>query len=150
MRREMTEAEEKLWSEFSFSGNFARDMTYSIAWALYAFALLLVGMKQKTGWVRYAGVVLLLVTLGKLFLHDLGNSESALSDRRVHRRRHHSHRRLVRLSALPGPEDQGKPAAASAVATALVAVHALRAAAIASHARVAHSGAATAVDISLS
>ena len=57
---------------FSFSGNFARDMTYSIAWALYAFALLLVGMKQKTSWVRYAGVVLLLVTLGKLFLHDLG------------------------------------------------------------------------------
>jgi uncharacterized membrane protein len=58
---------------FSFSGNFARDMTYSIAWALYAFALLLVGMKRKTGWVRYAGVALLLVTLGKLFLHDLGN-----------------------------------------------------------------------------
>lgn len=58
---------------FSFSGNFARDMTYSIAWALYAFALLLVGMKQKTGWVRYAGVALLLFTLGKLFLHDLGN-----------------------------------------------------------------------------
>jgi uncharacterized membrane protein len=36
-------------------------MTYSIAWALFAFARLLVGMKQKTGWVRYAGVVLLLV-----------------------------------------------------------------------------------------
>jgi len=58
---------------FSFSGNFARDMTYSIAWALYAFALLLVGMKQKTRWVRYAGVALLLLTLLKLFLHDLGN-----------------------------------------------------------------------------
>jgi hypothetical protein len=58
---------------FSFSGNFARDMTYSIAWALFAFALLLVGMKQETGWVRYAGVVLLLITLIKLFLHDLGN-----------------------------------------------------------------------------
>jgi uncharacterized membrane protein len=58
---------------FSFSGNFARDMTYSIAWALFAFALLLVGMKQKTGWVRYAGVVLLLVTLLKLFLHDLSS-----------------------------------------------------------------------------
>jgi uncharacterized membrane protein len=58
---------------FSFSGNFARDMTYSIAWALYAFALVLVGMKQKTGWVRYAGVALLLFTLGKLFLHDLSS-----------------------------------------------------------------------------
>src|SRR4029079_8646615 len=58
---------------FSFTGNFARDMTYSIAWALFAFALLLVGMKQEAGWVRYAGVALLLVTLLKLFLHDLGN-----------------------------------------------------------------------------
>jgi uncharacterized membrane protein len=58
---------------FSFSGNFARDMSYSIAWALYAFALLLVGMRQKTRWVRYSGVALLVVTLLKLFLHDLGN-----------------------------------------------------------------------------
>jgi hypothetical protein len=58
---------------FSFSGNFARDMTYSIAWALFAFALLLVGMKRHMRFVRYAGLALLLVTLAKLFLHDLGN-----------------------------------------------------------------------------
>nr|MBA3762079.1 DUF2339 domain-containing protein [Chthoniobacterales bacterium] len=58
---------------FSFSGNFARDMTYSIAWALFAFALLLIGMKQKMRYVRYAGLALLLITLLKLFLHDLGS-----------------------------------------------------------------------------
>jgi uncharacterized membrane protein len=58
---------------FSFSGNFARDMTYSIAWALYAFALLLIGMRQKTRWVRYSGLALLVVTLAKLFLHDLSS-----------------------------------------------------------------------------
>jgi uncharacterized membrane protein len=58
---------------FSFSGNFARDMTYSIAWALFAFALLLIGMRQRTGWVRYSGVALLVVTLAKLFLHDLSS-----------------------------------------------------------------------------
>jgi uncharacterized membrane protein len=58
---------------FSFSGNFARDMTYSIAWALFAFALLLIGMRQKTRWVRYSGVALLVVTLAKLFLHDLSS-----------------------------------------------------------------------------
>ena len=62
---------------FSFSGNFARDMSYSIAWALFAFALLIVGMKQKSGAVRYAGLGLLLVTLFKLFFHDL-NSLSQL------------------------------------------------------------------------
>jgi uncharacterized membrane protein len=56
---------------FSFSGNIARDMTYSIAWALYAFVLLLIGMRKQTRWVRYAGVALLVATLGKLFLHDL-------------------------------------------------------------------------------
>ena len=51
---------------FSFTGNFARDMTYSIAWALFALALLLVGMRQKTKWVRYAGLALLLVTLAEV------------------------------------------------------------------------------------
>jgi len=58
---------------FSFSGNFARDMSYSIAWALFAFALVLIGMRQKTKAVRYAGMALLLVTLAKLFLHDFAN-----------------------------------------------------------------------------
>lgn len=58
---------------FSFSGNFARDMTYSIAWALFAFALLLIGMKKQMRFVRYAGLALLVVTLLKLFLHDLGS-----------------------------------------------------------------------------
>ena len=58
---------------FSFSGDFARDMTYSIAWALFAFALLLIGMRKKTKWIRYAGLALLIVTLVKLFLHDFAN-----------------------------------------------------------------------------
>ena len=58
---------------FSFSGNFARDMTYSIAWALFAFALLLIGMRQKSKWVRYAALALLLITLVKLFLLDFAN-----------------------------------------------------------------------------
>ena len=58
---------------FSFSGNFARDMTYSIAWALFALALIIVGMKIKQRAARYAGVALLGVTLAKLFLHDLSD-----------------------------------------------------------------------------
>jgi uncharacterized membrane protein len=58
---------------FSFSGNFARDMTYSIAWAAFAFVLLIIGMKQKMGALRWAGLALLLITLAKLFIHDLSN-----------------------------------------------------------------------------
>ena len=57
---------------FSFEGNFARDMTYSIAWALFALALLLIGMFKKMRFVRYAGLALLSLTLLKLFFHDLG------------------------------------------------------------------------------
>ncbi len=56
---------------FDFSGNLARDMTYSIAWALFALGLLLVGMNRQLAPVRYAGIALFVITLLKLFLHDL-------------------------------------------------------------------------------
>ena len=56
---------------FDFSGNFARDMTYSIAWALFAVALLIIGIHRKLRAVRYASIALIGVTLLKLFLHDL-------------------------------------------------------------------------------
>ena len=56
---------------FQFSGNFARDMSYSIAWGLFALLLLIVGMRKKTAPVRYASLGLLGVTVLKLFFHDL-------------------------------------------------------------------------------
>ena len=56
---------------FQFSGNFARDMTYSIAWALFALLLLVIGIVRKIPATRYAALGLLSVTLLKLFLHDL-------------------------------------------------------------------------------
>ena len=56
---------------FEFSANFARDMTYSIAWALFAFPLLLAGFWRKLPACRYAGLALMSLTLLKLFLHDL-------------------------------------------------------------------------------
>lgn len=56
---------------FKFTGNFARDMTYSIAWALFALALLVAGIAKKQTAARYAAIGLLSVTVLKLFLHDL-------------------------------------------------------------------------------
>jgi len=56
---------------FQFSGDFARDMTYSIAWALFALVLLVVGILKKVPAARYAAMGLLCVTLLKLFFHDL-------------------------------------------------------------------------------
>jgi uncharacterized membrane protein len=58
---------------FQFTGNFARDMTYSIAWALFALGLLVYGIRKTIPAVRYAAMGLLSVTLVKLFLHDLAS-----------------------------------------------------------------------------
>ena len=58
---------------FQFSGDFARDMTYSIAWAVYALVLLVVGISRRARTPRYAGLGLLGVTILKLFFHDLAS-----------------------------------------------------------------------------
>jgi uncharacterized membrane protein len=46
-------------------------MTYSLGWALFAFVMLSVGFRLKNAASRYAGMALLMVTLLKLFLHDV-------------------------------------------------------------------------------
>ena len=56
---------------FNFSENLAQDMTYSLAWGIFAFVLLVIGFKLINRATRYAGMGLLVVTLVKLFLHDL-------------------------------------------------------------------------------
>ena len=56
---------------FQFSGSFARDMTYSIAWGLFALLLLVIGILRKIPASRYSAIGLLCVTLLKLFFHDL-------------------------------------------------------------------------------
>jgi hypothetical protein len=56
---------------FQFSGIFARDMSYTIAWALFALGLLLGSIWKQTKAGRYAAVALLSAALLKLFLHDL-------------------------------------------------------------------------------
>jgi len=60
---------------FQFSGNFARDMGYSVAWALFALLLLIIGMRKHAASVRYASLGLLGATLIKLFFHDLSQLE---------------------------------------------------------------------------
>ncbi len=59
-----------------FSGDLARDMSYSVAWALFALLLVSIGIMRKSAPVRYAGLGLLSVTLLKLFLHDLSNLDA--------------------------------------------------------------------------
>jgi hypothetical protein len=50
----------------------ARDLTYTIAWALFAIAMLVAGIALGSRGARVAALGLLLVTVLKCFLHDLG------------------------------------------------------------------------------
>jgi uncharacterized membrane protein len=58
---------------FQFGGNFAREMTCTISWALFALGLIIVGIVRRLPAARYAALGLLSVTLLKLFFHDLAN-----------------------------------------------------------------------------
>lgn len=50
----------------------AEKLVLSIAWALYAVALLVLGVRLKSGSLRWASLVLLMITIGKIFLYDVG------------------------------------------------------------------------------
>jgi hypothetical protein len=56
---------------FEFDGNFARDLSYTIGWSLFALALVVIGIAKSSRITRYCGLGLLGVTILKLFLHDL-------------------------------------------------------------------------------
>ena len=56
-----------------FSGNLARDLAYTVAWSLFALALLAAGIWKKLPAARYAALALLAVVLLKLFFHDLAS-----------------------------------------------------------------------------
>ncbi|HEY2385363.1 MAG TPA: DUF2339 domain-containing protein [Candidatus Binatia bacterium] len=50
----------------------ARDLSTSIAWALYALVLLGIGMARATVGLRWLSLGFLVLTIGKVFLYDLG------------------------------------------------------------------------------
>jgi uncharacterized membrane protein len=50
----------------------ARDLTTSIAWAVYALGLLAAGMARRSIGLRWVSLGLLLITIAKVFLYDLG------------------------------------------------------------------------------
>lgn len=58
--------------QVSFERMAARDLTLSLAWLLYALLLLGIGLKRDSGGLRWVSLGFLLLTIGKVFLHDLG------------------------------------------------------------------------------
>jgi uncharacterized membrane protein len=53
----------------------ARDLTISITWAVYGGALLAIGIWRRTPALRWASFAFLILTIGKVFLYDLGKLE---------------------------------------------------------------------------
>jgi uncharacterized membrane protein len=55
-----------------FSGqSVLEDMTYSLGWGLFALGTLVVGIVRPSRGARAAALAVLLLTFGKVFLHDL-------------------------------------------------------------------------------
>jgi uncharacterized membrane protein len=52
-------------------GGLAEDVTYSLAWGVFALVLLALGITRSSKPMRAAALVVLLLTIGKVFLHDL-------------------------------------------------------------------------------
>jgi uncharacterized membrane protein len=61
--------------EILFERHPTRDLTTSIAWILYALALLGLGMLRARVELRWASLGFLILSLAKVFLHDLGELE---------------------------------------------------------------------------
>lgn len=58
---------------FNFlSASLAQDLTYTIGWAVFAIGLLSAGIVMASRATRLAAILLLVVTVAKCFLHDLG------------------------------------------------------------------------------
>jgi len=51
----------------------ARDLVISIAWAAYAIGLLVIGMARASAALRWTSLGLILATVAKVFLYDLGH-----------------------------------------------------------------------------
>lgn len=55
-----------------FSASLAQELTYTIGWALFALAMLIAGIVWQARAARIAALSLLVITILKCFLHDLG------------------------------------------------------------------------------
>ena len=56
--------------ELSFQRLPARDVTTSVAWAVYALVLLAIGVRSRNSSMRWLSLGLFVITLGKVFLQE--------------------------------------------------------------------------------
>jgi uncharacterized membrane protein len=48
----------------------ARDFSFSAIWIVYGAALMIIGFWKRSAFIRWQAMVLLAVTIGKVFLYD--------------------------------------------------------------------------------
>ena len=63
------------YMDLGFQRHLARDLTMSVAWGLYALALLGLGIWRRLQPLRFASLAVLLLTVAKVFLYDLSALE---------------------------------------------------------------------------
>ena len=56
---------------FNFNAGLAQNLTYTLAWAIFAIAILIAGIVTESRWTRVAALALLVVSMMKCFLLDL-------------------------------------------------------------------------------
>jgi len=61
------------YTELWLTRSYARDLTRSVAWGVYALVLLVVGMRRDRKGLRYFSLGAMLLTIAKVFLYDLAN-----------------------------------------------------------------------------
>jgi uncharacterized membrane protein len=57
---------------FNFTASLAQDLTYTLGWAVFALMLLTAGIVMRNRPTRVASIILLVLTVFKCFVHDLG------------------------------------------------------------------------------
>ena len=57
--------------EEQFTASFAREVSISVTWAAYGMALIALGFNRRSAVLRYLALVLLAITVAKLFAVDL-------------------------------------------------------------------------------
>jgi hypothetical protein len=56
---------------FHMGASLGEDMTYSLGWGVFGFLTLVVGMMARSTRARLSALAVLILTIGKVFLHDL-------------------------------------------------------------------------------
>ena len=61
------------YMQISWERRYDRDLTTSVAWGVYALALLIIGLWRQTKPLRFISLGFMVLTIGKVFLYDLSS-----------------------------------------------------------------------------